>query len=189
MKKVIVLKQSKLEITFKGARPKRSVRIGNGWTDWMIDMDDIRDMVIAINNGMVDKLFRSLTIDFKRVCFTPNPENKNEEVFNLSGNNKIVRRTGPGRVRKEYQTVSIFTRNTENKWPPLPFAITLDDLSKIMNTLITLNRPEKHCVKDSLRNYQFLLSMLWMKKTDEKLLILIGQKNLSANYIFRLGIP
>lgn len=189
MKKDVIIKRSRLEITLGGARPKKNVKIENGWMDWMITMDDIRDIVIAIDNGMVDKLFRSLTIGFKRVCFTPNPKNKNEEVFNLSGNNKIVRRTGPGRVRKEYQKVCIFIKNPNDKWPPPPFMITFKDLSKIMNAFITMNRPEKHCVKDSLRNYQYLLSMLWMKKTDEKLLMLIGQKNLSAKYIFRLGIP
>jgi hypothetical protein len=56
-----------------------------------------------------------------------------------------------------------------------------------MNSLITLDKPKEHCIKDSIRNYQYLLSMLWMKKTDEKLLR--GQKKLSARNIFRLGIP
>jgi len=186
MKKDIGIKQGKLEIILGGARPN-TVRIENGWTDWMIKMNDIRDMVIEIDNSMVDKLFRSLTIDYKRVRFTPSSKNKNEELSNLSGNNKIVRRTGPGKVREEYQTVSIFTRNAENKWPPPPFTITLKDLQKIMNAFITLDKPEQHCVKDSLRNYQFLLSILWMKKTDEKLLR--GQRKLSARNIFRLGIP
>jgi len=184
MKKDISTKQGKLEITFGGARPKKSVRVGNGWTDWMIDMDDIRDMVIAINNRMVDELFKSLTISYKKIRFD---SNENEEESVLSENKKIVRRAGPGLQRKEYQTVSIFIKNSKNEWPPPPFTITLKDLSKIMNALITLDKPEEHCVKDSLRNYQYLLSMLWMKKTDEKLLK--GQRKLSARNIFRLGIP
>jgi len=184
MKKDISTKQGKLEIIFRGARPRKSVKIGNGWTDWMITMDDIRDMVIAIDNRMVDELFKSLTIGYKKIRFTPN---KNEEESALSKSQKIVRRTGPGLQRKEYQTVSIFIKNSKNEWPPPPFTITLKDLSRIMNALITLDKPEKHRVKDSLRNYQYLLSILWMKKTDEKLLK--GQRKLSARNIFRLGIP
>lgn len=184
MKKVIVLKQSELEITFKGVRPK-TVRIGNGWTDWMIKMVDIRDMVIAIDNRMLDELFRTLTTGYKRMRFVA--VSRNEEETSLFKGKKIVRRTGPGLRRKEYQTVSIFIKNPNNGWPPSPFTITLKDLSKIMNAFITLDKPREHCVKDSLRNYQYLLSMLWMKKTDEKLLK--GQRKLSARNIFRLGIP
>jgi hypothetical protein len=184
MKKDILLKQGKLEITFKGTCPK-TVRIGNGWTDWMIKMVDIRDMVIAIDNRMLDELFRSLTTGYKGMRFVA--VSQNEEEISLFKGKKIVRRTGPGRQRKEYQTVSIFIENSNNEWPPPPFTITLKDLSIIMNAFITLDKPEKHCVKDSLRNYQYLLSMLWMKKTDEKLLK--GQRKLSAENIFRLGIP
>jgi hypothetical protein len=185
MKKDISIKQDKLEIVFRGTRPKKSIRFEKGWTDWMIDMDDIRDMVIAIDNSMMDKLFKSLTTDYKRISFDAIQEN--EEESSLSKVKKIVRRTRPGLQRKEYQTVSIFIKNSKNEWPPPPFTITLRDLSKIMNALITLDKPEEHCVKDSLRNYQYLLSMLWMKKTDEKLLR--GQRILSARNIFRLGIP
>jgi hypothetical protein len=185
MRKDILVKQDKIEITFKGTRPKKSVRVRNGWTDWMIDMNDIRDMVIAIDNSMMDKLFKSLTIGYKKISFVAISKREEEAAF--SEDKKIVRRNRPGLRRKEYQTVSIFIKNLKNAWPPPPFTITLSELSKIMNALVTLDKPEKHCVKDSLRNYQYLLSMLWMKKTDEKLLK--GQRKLSARNIFRLGIP
>jgi hypothetical protein len=184
MEKKISLKLGELEIIL-GGRPKKSVRTGNGWTDWMIDMGDIRDMVIEIDNRMADELFKSLTTGYKRINYVS--ISKNEEEFSLSKSIKIVRRTGPGLRRKEYQTVSIFIKNLKNEWPPSPFTITLKDLSRIMNALITLDKPEEHCMKDSLRNYQYLLSMLWMKKTDAKLLK--GQRKLSARNIFRLGIP
>lgn len=185
MKKNISIKPDGLEIKFEGARPKKTIRIVNGWTDWMITMDDIRDMVIEINSPMVDELFKSLTINCGKMNFAIVSDDKEELV--LSKNKKIIRRSGPGLQRKEYQTVSIFINNPKNEWPPPPFTITLKELSGVMNALITLDKPEEKCVKDSLRNYQYLLSILWMKKTDEKLLK--GQRKLSAKNIFRLGIP
>ena len=185
MKKNISKKQDNLEIRLEGTHPKRTVKIKDGWTDWMITMDDIRDMVIEIDSSMVDELFKSLTVNYRRINVTASGNNREE--FALSGGNKIIRRAGPGQQRKEYQTVSIFIKNPRNVWPLPPFKITLKDLSRIMNALITLDKPVEHCVKDSLRNYQYLLSMLWLKKTDEKLLK--GQRKLSAENIFRLGIP
>lgn len=69
MKKDISLEDNQLKIVIKG-KPRQSLRVENGWTDWMITMDDIRDMVIAIDNSMVDELFKSLTISFEKIDFT-----------------------------------------------------------------------------------------------------------------------
>jgi len=183
MKKAISLENSELEIKVTG-KVRQSLRVIKGWTDWMLSMDDIRDMVIAIDNSMVDQLFKSLTVNFKKIDFSI--VNDREEC-SLSKEKKIVRRAGPGLQRKEYQTIAIFIKNESNQCPPPPIKINLDELSKIMIAFVTLDKPKEYCIKDSLRNYQYLLSILWMKKTDEKLLK--GQRKLSARDIFRLGIP
>lgn len=183
MKRDICLENNKLKILVKG-KPRQSLRVLEGWTDWMITMDDIRDMVIALDNSMVDQLFKSMTLNFKKINFY---ESGNTQECQLSNKSKIVRRVGPGLQRKEYQTIAIFIKNKDNRWPPPPIKIGLQELSKIMIAFVTLDKPREYCIKDSLRNYQYLLSILWMKKTDEKLLR--GQKKLSARDIFRLGIP
>lgn len=183
MKKNIKLENNELKIEVEG-RPRQSLRVIDGWTDWMLTMDDIRDMIIAINSSMVDQLFKSLTVDFKEIHFS---KVKNVEKCILSNEKRIVRRSGPGLQRKIYQTVAIFIKNESNQWPPPPIKISLEELSKILIAFVTLDEPKEYCIKDSLRNYQYLLSILWMKKTDEKLLK--GQRKLSAKDIFRLGIP
>lgn len=183
MKKDISLEDNQLKIVIKG-KPRQSLRVENGWTDWMITMDDIRDMVIAIDNSIVDELFKSLTISFEKIDFT---KVEDMEECLLSDEKKIIRRVGKGRQRKEYQTIAIFVKNEGNQLPPPPFKINLQELSKILIAFVTLDEPREHCIRDSLRNYQYLLAILWMKKTDEKLLK--GEKKLSARHIFRLGIP
>lgn len=183
MKIDITFEKNVLKIEIKG-KSRRSLRVKEGWTDWMIKMDDIRDMLIAIDKSMVDKLFKSLTINFKKLKFS---KIRNREECLLSNEKKIVRRTGPGKQRKEYQTIALFVRNEQGESPPPPIKILLRELSKIMIAFVTLDQPKEYCIKDSLRNYQYLLSILWMKKTNEKLLK--GEKKLKAKDIFRLGIP
>lgn len=182
MKILVALEKTKLKVEFTGNR--QSVRIKNGWTDWMIRMDDIRDMIIAIDNSMVDRLFKLLTDKFKKINFI---ETGNKEEAILPTGKKIIRRVNPGLRRKEYQTIALFIRNKSNKCPPSPIEISLEELAKLMIAFVTVDKPPQYCVKDSLRNYQYLLSILWMKKTDEKLLK--GEKKLSSQNIFRLGIP
>ncbi len=183
MKKDISLENDELKIEIKG-KPPQSLRVIKGWTDWMIKMADIRDIIIAIDDSMVDELFKSLTLNFRKIDFS---KTGNIEEYSLSKEKKIVRRVGRGKQRKEYQTIAIFIKNEDNQWPPPPIKISAEELSKIMTAFVTLNKPKEYCIKDSLRNYQYLLSILWMKKTDAKMLK--GQRKLSARDIFRLGIP
>ncbi len=170
----------KIKITLTG-RQSKHLRINNSWTDWMLSMNDFRDMIKTIDTTHADRLFRSL-INGKAYF-----KNKNKvwQEYSLSKGKKIVRRIGKGRLRSEYQSIALFVANSQNLWPPQPFEITISDLSKLMISMITIDRPKEYCIKDSLRNFQYLLSILWMKKVDEKLL----QKNLEAKHIFRLGIP
>ena len=107
MKLNINFKNDKLEIKVSKRIPK-SLRIKNGWTDWMLSMNDIRDMVIAIDTSTVDTLFKLLTINFKKINFS---NMGTMEEYLLSDEKKIVRRTAPGLQRKEYQTIAIFIKN------------------------------------------------------------------------------
>ena len=52
--------------------------------------------------------------------------------------------------------------------------------------MITLDRPDNYYIMDSLRNYQYLLAMLWVKKRNPDLLQ--GKKRPNANEIFRISL-
>lgn len=52
--------------------------------------------------------------------------------------------------------------------------------------MITLDRPNNYCLVDSLRNMQYLLSILWLKKFNPKLLQ--GKKRPQADEIFRISL-
>ncbi len=151
MKKDISLENSGLKIIIKG-KTRQSFKVINGWTDWMITMDDIRDLVVALDKLAVDKLFKSLTVNFKKLKFSK--KGKTQECL-LSDGKKIVRRTGPGLQRKEYQTIAIFIKNESNRWPPIPIKISLKELSKILIAFVSLDEPKEYCIKDSLRNLQY----------------------------------
>lgn len=55
-----------------------------------------------------------------------------------------------------------------------------------MRAMITLDRPDNYYIMDSLRNYQYLLAMLWVKKRNPDLLQ--GKKRPNANEIFRISL-
>jgi hypothetical protein len=171
-----------ISVTFLG-RQGAHVRSIDGWIDWMLQMDDFRDLIIPLSNLDVDFIITELLNRRNRLTFS-NTELGQE--FIISNAKKIVRRAAPGRDRDEYQSVAIFLRNADNRWPPEPFEITRRDILLLIRAMITLNRPANYHIIDSIRNYQYLLAIMWIKKKNPRLLN--GQKKPNAREIFRTSL-
>jgi len=151
--------RNKTRISFVG-KQARHLRLTGKWVDWMLQMNDFRDLIIPLRNEDVE--------------------------YNISGDKKIVRRVGHGIRRKQYQGVSLFIKNNQNKWPPEPIQINKRDLLQLIRAMITLDCPANYCITDSLRNSQLLLAMLWIKKVNSRLLE--GKKKPNFSEIFRISL-
>jgi len=146
-------------------------------------MDDFRDLIIPLHIEDVDIIIKELLSDSNRLNFINTAIG---QEYNLNINKKIVRRVGPGNTRNEYQSVALFISNETIRWPPEPVEITKEEILSLFRAMITLDSPSNYCIKDSLRNLQYLSSILWVKKEKEKLLQ--GLKKPNANEIFRISL-
>lgn len=173
---------NKLRISFAG-RQAQHLRLSGKWTDWMLAMDDFRDLLIPIRNGDIDMIITALLNGCNKISFS---HTSIGQEYRLSDDKKIVRRAGPGATRAEYQSVALFIKNDAKIWPPQPVEIEIQDLMQLLRAMITLDRPRNHCVKDSMRNMQYLLAILWVKKMNPRLLQ--GSKKPKANEIFRISL-
>jgi len=171
-----------IRITFAG-RQARHLRLTDVWTDWMLAMDDFRDLIIPLTREDTDLIIAELLNNSNKLRFV-NTDIGQE--YNLNNGKKIVRRLGAGNTRNEYQSVAFFIRNDSQRWPPEPIEISKNDILCLIRAMITLDCPANYCVTDSLRNLQYLLSILWVKKSNPSLLQ--GRKRPKANEIFRISL-
>lgn len=174
--------RNKLRISFAG-RQAQHLRLSGEWTDWMLAMDDFRDLIIPVRNVDIDMIITTLLNERNIISFS---QTGIGQEYKLSDDKKIVRRAGPGATRAEYQSVALFIKNDGKIWPPQPIEIEVQDLLQLLRAMITLDRPRNHCVRDSMRNLQYLLAILWVKKTNPRLLQ--GAKKPKANEIFRISL-
>ena len=149
----------------------------------MLAMNDFRDLIIPLSEEDIDIVITKLLNQQNRLQFV-NTDIGQE--YNLSGNKKIVRRLGPENTRSLYQSVALFIKNDAKTWPPEQIEIKQEKILSLMWAMITLYRPEGYCIINSLRNLQYLLAILWVKKNNPKLLQ--GTKKTSANEIFRISL-
>lgn len=180
--KAKLINRNKIEISFTG-RQGRHLRLSGEWTDWMLEMDDFRDLIIPFSKKEIDVLITELLNSPNKIAFS---QTAIGQEYNLSGDKKIVRRSGPGAMRKEYQSVALFIKNDAKTWPPHPIEIELSDLLQLIRAMVTLDKPHECCLADSMRNMQYLLAILWVKKTNARLLM--GLKKPKANEIFRISL-
>lgn len=169
-------------ITFAGRQAKH-LRLTDGWTDWMLAMDDFRDLIIPLTKEDTDSIITELLNNPNKLRFT-NTDIGQEH--NLNNGKKIIRKVGAGNTRNEYQSVALFIRNDSRTWPPEPIEVSKNEILCLMRALVTLDCPVNYCITDSLRNLQYLLSILWVKKTNLRLLQ--GRKKPKANEIFRSSL-
>jgi len=180
--KTELLDHDTVKVTFAG-RQGRHLRLTDSWTDWMLAMDDFRDLIIPLSGDTVDSIITELLNNSNRLQFV----NTNiGQEHTLNNDKKIVRRVGAGNIRNQYQSVALFIRNDTRGWPPEPLEIGTVEILSLIRAMITLDCPTDHCVADSLRNLQYLLSILWLKKANPKLLQ--GEKRPNANEIFRISL-
>ncbi len=177
-----LLGNSIIKVVFSG-RQGRHLRLTGLWTDWMLEMNDFRDLVSPLSSEDVDSLIEKLLNSKNKLPFI---RRNGRQEYKLGKDKKIVRRLGPGKWRKEYQSVALFIKNKKKKWPPNPIVISKDEILILMRAMITLDRPDNYYIRDSLRNYQYLLAMLWVKKRNPDLLQ--GKKRPNANEIFRISL-
>jgi len=177
-----LLGNNTVRVVFIG-RQGQHVRLTNSWTDWMLTMDDFRDLIIPLRKEDVDSIIERVINNSNRLRFTNTAVG---QEYNLNSDKKIVRRVGPGRVRNEYQGVALFIKNDAQRWPPEPVKIRKREILLLIRAMITLDCPANQRIADSLRNLQYLLSMLWLKKKNPKLLQ--GSKRPKADEIFRISL-
>ena len=173
---------NKIKITFVG-RKSGHIRTINGWLDWMLEMNDFRDLIVPLRKEDVDFIITKLLNDSNKLLFRHT--NLGQE-YNISEGKKIVRRSGPGRTRLQYQSVALFVENNQNIWPPPPIEIDKEELLQLVRSMITLDCPANYCITDSLRNLQYLVAILWIKEMNPKLLQ--GEKKPKADEIFRISL-
>jgi len=171
-----------VRITFMGRQAKH-LRLTDSWTDWMLTIDDFRDLIIPLCREDVDFIITELLNNSNRLQFVNTAIG---QEYNLNNDKKIVRRLGAGNTRNEYQSVALFIRNDTRRWKPKPSEIGRDEILSLIRAMITLDCPANHCIADSLRNLLYLLSILWVKKANPKLLQ--GIKKPKANEIFRISL-
>jgi len=171
-----------VRITFAG-RQARHLRLTDSWTDWMLAMDDFRDLIIPLSGVDVNFIITELLNNSNRLQFVNTAIG---QEYNLNNDKKIVRRLGAGNTRNEYQSVALFIRNDTQRWTPEPIEIGRDEILYLIRAMITLDCPANYCIADSLRNLQYLLSILWVKKANPRLLQ--GIRKPKASEIFRISL-
>lgn len=171
-----------VKISFAGKHGKH-LRLTRSWTDWMLNINDFRDLIIPLSDTNVDFIIRELLKNHNNLNFN---ETDIGQEYNLNNDRNIVRREIPGNVRKKYQTVALFVKNDPKKWPPDPVKINKEEILSLIRAMITLDCPSDYCIVDSLRNMQYLLAILWVKKSNPSLLQ--GRKKPNANEIFRISL-
>ncbi len=149
----------------------------------MLNINDFRDLIIPLPNKDVDYIIRNLLNKQNNLKFK---NKKKGQEYNLNNDRKIVRREISGNVRKKYQTVALFIKNNSQQWPPSPVEISQEEILSLIRAMITLDRPIDYCIVDSLRNLQYLLAILWVKKFNPNLLQ--GKKKPKTDEIFRISL-
>ncbi len=173
---------NKVKITFAGRQGKH-LRLTDSWTDWMLHINDFRDLIIPLSRKDTDFIITELLNNSNKLKFV----NTNiGQEYNLNNDKKIVRREISGKFRKKYQTVALFIKNNSQQWPPSPVEINRNEILSLIRAMITLDRPTDYCIVDSLRNLQYLLAILWVKKFNPNLLQ--GKKKPKADEIFRISL-
>lgn len=185
-----LLENNNIKVEFSG-RQGNHIRLTqennhaeDSWTDWMMAIDDFRDLIIPLSEENVNHLIRELLCNSNILEFNNVDENTQEHI--LSDDKKIVKRLVAGRERHEYQTIALFIKNNERIFPPDPIELNVDEILSLLKAMITIDAPADYCIKDSLRNLQFLSAILWVKKENPKLLE--GNKKPKANEIFRISL-
>ncbi len=141
-----------VRIVFAGRQAKH-LRLTDGWTDWMLAMDDFRDLIIPLTREDTDFIIKELLNNPNRLRF--NSATTGQE-YNLGNGKKIIRRVGAGNTRNEYQGVALFIENSARRWSPEPVELSKNDILALIRAMITLDCPANYCVTDSLRNPQYL---------------------------------
>ncbi len=154
------------------------------WTDWMLAIDDFRDLIIPLSIVDSDFLIGELLNTQNKLPF--NAINANRQEYILSDDKKIVRRLDAGKVRNKYQTVALFIKNNARRWLPDSLELNRNEILSLLKAMITLDCPANYYLRDSLRNLQYLSALLWVKKENPKLLQ--GIKKPKANEIFRISL-
>jgi hypothetical protein len=172
----------RIRVTFAG-RQARHLRLTGSWTDWMLAMDDFRDLIIPLTGNDTDFIITELLNKSNQLRFVNSAIGQEHR---LNNNKKIVRRVGAGNTRNEYQSVALFVQNESQRWPPEPIELDKDEILCLVRAMITLDCPTSYCLTDSLRNLQYLLAILWIKKFNPNLLR--GKKKPKANEIFRISL-
>jgi len=171
-----------IKVTFVGRQAKH-LRVTGSWTDWMLAMEDFRDLIIPLPKEDVDFIITKLLNDSNRLPFVNTAIG---QEYNLNSDKKIVRRLGAGTYRNEYQSVALFIRNDTLIWLPPPIELDREELLKLIRAMITLDSPVDYCITDSLRNLQYLSAILWVKENNSK--FLQGKKKPNAKEIFRISL-
>jgi hypothetical protein len=174
--------KNNIKVTFKSKRTKH-LRQAKGWLDWMLKINDFRDMIIPLSQKDIDYIITKLLNGHNKMSFICNG---NKQEYKISRYKKIVRRLDAGYERHEYLSVALFVKVSKIKWPPAPVEIKRNEIIMLMKAMITLDRPVNHYITDSVRNYQYLLAVLWLKKKNPYLLK--GEKKPSEKEIFRISL-
>ena len=106
--KVELTTTNSLKITFSSGYQAKHLRLSGSWTDWMLEMDDFRDLIIPLHNEDIDFIITELLNNSNKLIFSQTPLG---QELNLGAAKKIARRVGPGNMRKEYQSVALFIEN------------------------------------------------------------------------------
>lgn len=172
-----------VRVTFRGGRQGRHLRITEDWTDWMLSMEDFRDLIIPLNENDINQYIEEVINNSNNLNFL---ETEIGQEYILNDYKKIIRRVGPGNVRREYQGVALFARNEGRIFPPPPIEVSKAEILSLLRAMITLNLPRNYCHRDCLRNLQYFLAMFWVKKDNPDLFR--GEKKPKSNEIFRISL-
>ena len=169
-------------VTF-ARRQGKHLRLTDSWTDWMLAMDDFRDLIVPLSKEDVDFIITEVLNNSNSLQFVSTAIG---QEYNLDNDKKIVRRLVSGNTRKEYQSVALFIKNDTRTLPPEQIEVERGEILSLIRAMITLDCPVNYYLADSLRNLQYLLAILWVKKKNPKLLQ--GRKKPKANEIFRISL-
>jgi len=176
------VKPQTIAVTLKG-RKRNDVRIRDGWLDWMFRIGDFRDIINGLNDEQVDRLFLLITEGTFKIKWV---DQRSRQEYRVSPNLLLVRRAGPGRIRKAYQTVALFVKVGTSEWP-LTFKIPLKGIAALLRAMITIDTPPEYRVRDSIRNAQFIWAIFWLRKEMKR--ISFSALKLTKEQILRLGLP
>lgn len=113
-----------VKITFAGRQGKH-LRLKGSWTDWMLHINDFRDLIIPLSDADVDFIIKELLNNPNNLKFN---NINNRQKYILNSEKKIIRRVISGKKRKKYQAVVLFIKNKSRQWPPSPVEISKKEI-------------------------------------------------------------